>query len=140
MGGNFCNKAADGYCLDAFIFCLVVEGGVLFRVHYSKRPGAVLNPGTTISKLALDNPDQVKMATPYEGCLPAPSPPPTHGEKKEQQFKKLMEKMKDILNGYVKPEPYFSQELRDSTEQLFEVLVDPVLPLLELQVNDYALR
>lgn len=72
---------------------------------------------------------------PYDGIFPVHSPVPQQSDKFHQIFRELMDNLKNILDGYNVPEPYFSQDLRDKVEKLFTILKNPCLPLLELQVG-----
>jgi hypothetical protein len=46
-----------------------------------------------------------------------------------------LQDIRDILNGYSLPEPYFSQHVKELVETLFTALDDPHLPLLEMEVG-----
>lgn len=108
----------------------VTENGC---VHYLKRPGAVLDSGTIVANLVLDDPTRVVQAKPCIEKLPSPKNPPTHGMKLHQIYQRNMEELENILAGYVLPEPYFIQRLRTVVDSLIKCLKDPSLPLLELQ-------
>lgn len=108
---------------------------VCFSVHYVKRPGAVLDGGSVVAHLDLDDPSRVQQAQSFTGTLPQPQAPPTHGEKLHQLFQSTRAELENILAGYSLPEPYFRPKLQDSIERLMKCLRDPALPLLELQVN-----
>ncbi|BFZ10005.1 hypothetical protein BsWGS_13044 [Bradybaena similaris] len=102
-------------------------------VHYSKRPGAVLEAGSIVAYLTLDDPSRVQMAKLYEGPLPTHEGTATHGDKRHQVFRKAKSDLDNVLSGYVLPEPYFKDRLRATVEKLMKCLKDPALPLLELQ-------
>ncbi|KAK3098334.1 hypothetical protein FSP39_018526, partial [Pinctada imbricata] len=108
----------------------VTENGC---VHYVKRPGAVLDAGSIISRLDLDDPSRVQQAKSFSGHLPKPQAPPTHGEKLHQIFQSARTELDNILAGYVLPEPYFKIRLKQSVETMMKCLRNPSLPLLELQ-------
>lgn len=108
---------------------------VCFSVHYVKRPGAVLDGGSVVAHLDLDDPSRVQQAQSFTGTLPQPQAPPTHGEKLHQLFQSTRAELENILAGYSLPEPYFRPKLQDSIERLMKCLRDPALPLLELQVH-----
>jgi hypothetical protein len=100
-----------------------------------KRPGAVLDGGSIVANLDLDDPSRVQQAQAFKGKLPQPVAPPTHGEKLHQIFQSTRAELENILAGYTLPEPYFKQKLQTSIEKLMKCLRDPSLPLLELQVR-----
>lgn len=108
-----------------------------FSVHYVKRPGAVLDGGSVVAHLDLDDPSRVQQAQSFTGTLPQPQAPPTHGEKLHQLFQSTRAELENILAGYSLPEPYFRPKLQESIERLMKCLRDPALPLLELQVHVY---
>ena len=101
-------------------------------ITYMQRPGAVFTAGSMLARLILDDPDQVTLATPFDGCFPAPTPV-AEKEKLHITFKETMQQMREILDGYVVPEPHFGQRVPALVERLFGCLRDPVLPYLELQ-------
>ncbi|KAJ8315639.1 LOW QUALITY PROTEIN: hypothetical protein KUTeg_007789 [Tegillarca granosa] len=106
----------------------VTENGC---VHY--RPGAVLDPGSVVAHLDLDDPSRVQQAQPYTGRLPIPQNPSSHGEKLHQVFQRTRAELENIMAGFVLPEPFFKPSLKNSVEKLMKCLRDPSLPLLELQ-------
>nr|WDE40200.1 acetyl-CoA carboxylase [Tegillarca granosa] len=108
----------------------VTENGC---VHYVKRPGAVLDPGSVVAHLDLDDPSRVQQAQPYTGRLPIPQNPSSHGEKLHQVFQRTRAELENIMAGFVLPEPFFKPSLKNSVEKLMKCLRDPSLPLLELQ-------
>ena len=110
----------------------VAESGC---VHYIKRPGATLDPGSTIAKLQLDDPSRVQTATLFDGKLPLSTT--THsmyGDKLHQVFTNALTYVKNILSGYCLPTPFFQAKMKESVETLTKCLKDPALPLYELQV------
>ncbi|XP_060601349.1 acetyl-CoA carboxylase-like isoform X2 [Ruditapes philippinarum] len=108
----------------------VTENGC---VHYLKRPGAVLDSGTIVANLVLDDPTRVVQAKPCTNKLPSSENPPAHGMKLHQIYKRNLDELENILAGYVLPEPYFTEKLKTVVESLIKCLKDPSLPLLELQ-------
>ncbi|XP_078337630.1 acetyl-CoA carboxylase-like isoform X9 [Crassostrea virginica] len=108
----------------------VTENGC---VHYVKRPGAVLDGGSVVANLDLDDPSRVQQAQSFTGKLPQPQAPPTHGEKLHQIFRSTRAELENILAGYALPDPFFKSKLQTSIERLMKCLRDPSLPLLELQ-------
>ncbi|ESP03134.1 hypothetical protein LOTGIDRAFT_199489 [Lottia gigantea] len=102
-------------------------------IHYSKRPGAVLEPGSVVAHLQLDDPSRVQQATPFKGKLPVSNSPSTHGDRLHQVFQSARNVLENILSGYILPEPYFTELLSKTVESMMKCLKDPALPLLELQ-------
>ncbi|XP_059157454.1 acetyl-CoA carboxylase-like isoform X2 [Physella acuta] len=106
------------------------ENGCL---HYSKRPGSVLDAGCVVAYLTLDDPSRVQMAKLFDGPLPSQENTATHGDKRHQVFQKAKADLDNILSGYILPEPYFKERLASTVDQMMKCLKDPALPLLELQ-------
>ncbi|XP_056677579.1 acetyl-CoA carboxylase 2 isoform X2 [Monodelphis domestica] len=103
------------------------------RVHYVRRPGAVLQGGCVIARLELDDPSKVHAAEPYTGDLPCQQTLPIMGEKLHQVFHNVLENLTNVMNGYCLPEPIFSTKLKEWVNKLMVTLRSPSLPLLELQ-------
>ncbi|XP_063969750.1 acetyl-CoA carboxylase-like isoform X1 [Lytechinus pictus] len=102
-------------------------------IHYVKRPGAVLDQGSVVAKLELDDPSRVQKAQLYTGKFPEATNPQNAGLKLNQMFRKTRESVENIMNGYCLQEPHFSKKCNTITDKLMTSLRDPVLPLLEMQ-------
>lgn len=74
-------------------------------------------------------------AKPSTDHLPSSQNPPTHGQKLNQIFQRVLDELEHILEGYVLPEPYFGIKLKNAVDSLMDCLKDPSLPMLELQVK-----
>ncbi|GAB0197082.1 acetyl-CoA carboxylase 2 [Grus japonensis] len=122
---------ASGQSVMKIIMTLVVEEAG--RVHYVKRPGALLEAGCVIARLELDDPTKLKPAQPFTGGLPAQQTLPITGEKQHQVLRNVLDNLTNVMNGYCLPEPYFSTKVKEWVAQLMKTLRDPSLPLLELQ-------
>lgn len=105
------------------------ESGTL---NHLKRAGAVLECGTVLAKLELDDPSRVPNLEVYHD----PFPPMPDGQSEVDKLNHVVLKCRatvdQILAGYASPEPYFSKQLQDIIETLMRSLRDPNLPLLEL--------
>lgn len=102
-------------------------------VHYMKNAGAVLEPGSIVAKLELDDPSKVTQAQPYTGQFPETCGAKLKGSKLHQIFHTARENLQNVMDGYCVGEPYFSQRLQENVNTLMQALKDPALPLLELQ-------
>ncbi|XP_020604828.1 acetyl-CoA carboxylase-like isoform X1 [Orbicella faveolata] len=109
---------------------IVSESGC---VHYVKNPGAVLEPGSIVAKLELDDPSKVTQAQVYNGQFPETCGPKLKGSKLHQVFQAARENLQNIMDGYCIGEPHFSRRLEEDVNTLMKALKDPALPLLELQ-------
>ena len=105
------------------------ESGSLF---YVKRPGAVLEAGSLIARLELDDPSLVTKAQDFCGQFPGPSSPAVP-EKLNHLHAKYRTSLENSLGGYCLPDPYHLPRLRELVERFMSSLRDPSLPLLELQ-------
>ncbi|XP_069727330.1 acetyl-CoA carboxylase 2 isoform X1 [Phaenicophaeus curvirostris] len=124
------NVYAEIEVMKIIMTLTVEEAG---RVHYVKRPGALLEAGCVIAQLELDDPTKVKPAQLFTGGLPAQEALPITGEKQHQVLRNVLENLTNVMNGYCLPEPYFSAKVKEWVVQLMKTLRDPSLPLLELQ-------
>nr|XP_014349107.1 PREDICTED: acetyl-CoA carboxylase 2 isoform X1 [Latimeria chalumnae]XP_014349108.1 PREDICTED: acetyl-CoA carboxylase 2 isoform X1 [Latimeria chalumnae]XP_014349109.1 PREDICTED: acetyl-CoA carboxylase 2 isoform X1 [Latimeria chalumnae] len=131
-GGHIC---AGQYYAEIEVMKMVMslevqESGC---IHYVKRPGAVLEPGSIVARLELDDPTKVHPAQLYTGTLPPQQTLPITGEKLHQVFHSVLENLINVMNGYCLPEPFFSIKAKEWVGKLMKTLRDPSLPLLELQ-------
>lgn len=111
----------------------VTESGCLY---YDKRPGAVLDSGTVIAHLDLDDASRVQRVQTFTGRFPESEPGATHpvwGDKLNQIYQSCRVVMDNIFKGYCLPDPYFQPKVKETIEKMMTVLKDPSLPLLELQ-------
>ncbi|XP_013400503.1 acetyl-CoA carboxylase isoform X2 [Lingula anatina] len=112
----------------------VTESGC---VHYVKRPGAVLDAGSIVCKLQLDDPSRVQQAQLFHGKLPAVTHNTVtsmHGDKLHQVFQSARASLENILAGYAIPDDkVFKKRLGDVLNTLLTCIRDPSMPLLELQ-------
>lgn len=126
------------------------ESGTLNHV---KRSGAVLEAGSILARLDLNDPSRVHRAELYTkgfdalddeaedfgmgGSSCASSTIDSHSVSVEQKlnttFVHAKSFLENILAGYVLPEPYFSNFMVANIETFMDCLRDPRLPLLELQ-------
>nr|CAD7399573.1 unnamed protein product [Timema poppensis] len=107
------------------------ESGTLF---YVKRPGAVLDAGSLIAHLELDDASLVTRAQEYKDKFPEfeTSGPPIP-EKLNHLVASYKVMLDNILAGYCLPDPYHLARMREVVEKFMASLRDPSLPLLELQ-------
>ncbi|XP_071044333.1 acetyl-CoA carboxylase isoform X1 [Parasteatoda tepidariorum] len=102
-------------------------------IHFVKRPGAVLEAGSILARLELDDPTQMKRAQLFTGVLPNDDFPSWHGDKLNQIFQASKQELEYILSGYALQDPYFITKLSEAVNTFMRCLRDPSLPLLELQ-------
>ncbi|KRX91996.1 Acetyl-CoA carboxylase [Trichinella pseudospiralis] len=131
-GGHVCacSPVAEMEVMKMIITLSSPENGC---IHYVKRPGTLLNPGSLVATLTLDDASHIRTITDYEGTFPKHCPTAQHAEKLYQTYRDLVSYFNHLLEGYTLPEPYFSTDLREKVEKFFRVLKDPWLPLYELQ-------
>ncbi|CAB3233549.1 unnamed protein product [Arctia plantaginis] len=102
------------------------------KITWALRPGAVLDMGSLIGTLELDDPSLVTTAQPYKGQFPI-GESTTFSEKLNHVHNKYRAILENTLAGYCLPEPYNTPRLREVVEKFMQSLRDPSLPLLELQ-------
>lgn len=118
--------------IEVMKMVMTVTASEAGSVFYVKRPGAVLEAGTLIAHLELDDPSLVTKAQEYTGQFPmaAASIVP---EKLNHLHAKYRNALENTLAGYCLPDPYHLPRLRELIEKFMFSLRDPNLPLLELQ-------
>lgn len=101
-------------------------------VSFVRRPGAVLDAGTLLGHLELDDPSLVTKAQPYKGTwhINDALPIPEKLNRVHNLYKMILE---NTLAGFCLPDPYNAPRLREVIENYMQILRDPHLPLLELQ-------
>jgi acetyl-CoA carboxylase / biotin carboxylase 1 len=101
-------------------------------ITFLKRPGAVLDAGSLIGTMELDDPSLVTKAQLYRSTWPVNDN--VHVAEKlhrvHNNYKLILE---NTLAGYCLPDPYNAPRLREIIEKFMLSLRDPSLPLLELQ-------
>ncbi|XP_060534242.1 acetyl-CoA carboxylase isoform X2 [Cylas formicarius] len=107
------------------------EAGV---ITFTKRPGAVLDAGSILATLELEDPSLVTKAVLYKGPFPemdvSSQGVPEKLNHIHNAYKAMLE---NTLAGYCLPDPYNAPRLREVIEKFMASLRDPSLPLLELQ-------
>ncbi|CAL7951788.1 unnamed protein product [Xylocopa violacea] len=102
------------------------------NVFYAKTQGAILEAGTLIARLELDDPSLITKAQEYTGQFPETAVPAI-SEKLNHLHAKYRTALEDTLAGYCLPDPYHLPRVRELLEKFMNSLRDPSLPLLELQ-------
>jgi acetyl-CoA carboxylase/biotin carboxylase 1 len=117
--------------MKAVMSLTVSESGC---IHYVKHGGAILDPGTVIAHLELDDLSRVRKAETFKGQFPfAQHKFITEGSRLNEVFASSKTALENILKGYCVPEPFFSQKLEETISTVMRALQDPTLPLLEMQ-------
>ncbi|XP_076256364.1 acetyl-CoA carboxylase isoform X2 [Rhynchophorus ferrugineus] len=106
------------------------EAGV---ITYVKRPGAVLDAGSILANLELDDASLVTKAVLYKGPFPEMETSIGIPEKLNHIHNIYKAMLENTLAGYCLPDPYNIPRLREIIEKFMSSLRDPSLPLLELQ-------
>ena len=101
-------------------------------VCFVKRPGAVLDAGSLIGHLELDDVSLVTKAQLYRNTWHVNDNihVPEKLNRVHNNYKAILE---NTLAGYCLPDPYNAPRLREIIEKFMQSLRDPSLPLLELQ-------
>ncbi|XP_077270819.1 acetyl-CoA carboxylase isoform X1 [Temnothorax americanus] len=118
--------------IEVMKMVMTVTASEVGSVFYVKRPGAILEAGTLIAHLELDDPSLVTKAQEYTGQFrtAAASTVPDKLNHLHAMYRNALE---NTLAGYCLPDPYHLPRLRKRIEKFMFSLRDPNLPLLELQ-------
>ncbi|XP_034934564.1 acetyl-CoA carboxylase isoform X3 [Chelonus insularis] len=118
--------------IEVMKMVMTVTASEAGSVFYVKRPGAILEAGTLIAHLELDDPSLITKAQEYTGQFPTAATPAIP-EKLNLLHIKYRAALENTLAGYCLPDPYHLPRLRELIEKFMGSLRDPSLPLLELQ-------
>lgn len=120
--------------IEVMKMVMTLTAGESGRVFYVKRPGAVLDAGSLIATLELEDPSLVTKAQDYKGQFPElDGSTPNLGDKLNHVHNNLRQMLDNILSGYCLPDPYHQIRVQEVIEKFMNTLRDPSLPLLELQ-------
>ncbi|TRY78898.1 hypothetical protein TCAL_01701 [Tigriopus californicus] len=110
----------------------VKESGV---ITFCKRPGAILESGSTIAKLSLDDPAQCKRAEAYMGPgFPSQGDDvPAQAMNLSQGYIHAKQTLDNALAGYCCPDEHFKDFIEKTINDLMMYLKDPKLPLDEMK-------
>ncbi|OAD57807.1 Acetyl-CoA carboxylase [Eufriesea mexicana] len=126
-------NAGQAYAeIEVMKMVMTITASEAGSVFYVKRPGAILEAGTLIARLELDDPSLVTKAQEYTGQFPETAPPAI-SEKLNHLHAKYRTALENTLGGYCLPDPYHIPRVRELLEKFMNSLRDPSLPLLELQ-------
>ncbi|XP_054291063.1 acetyl-CoA carboxylase-like isoform X2 [Macrosteles quadrilineatus] len=132
--GGHVNKGQAYAEIEVMKMVMTLTANESGSVFYTKRPGAVLDAGTLMGHLELDDPSLVTRAVDYKGQFPELDvSTPIMGDKLNHVHNSYRTMLENILAGYCLPEPYNLARLREVIEKYMSSLRDPTLPLLELQ-------
>ena len=92
-------------------------------IHHLKRSGATLHAGTVVANLELDDPSKVRQSEKYLKTLPCNSTEVAHGNKPHQIYQQSDKALRDILAGFVLPEPYQTQRVSSRTGNCVQLYV-----------------
>ncbi len=95
----------------------------------------MLDAGSIVARLQLDDPTRVQQAQLFLGQLPKCQPNNVYGDKTHQLYQTAHARLENLMAGYTTPEPYFLKHMKETVDTMMRCLRDPLLPLLELQVT-----
>ncbi|XP_076754635.1 acetyl-CoA carboxylase isoform X3 [Xylocopa sonorina] len=126
-------KAGQAYAeIEVMKMVMSVTASEAGNVFFAKTPGAILEAGTLIARLELDDPSLITKAQEYTGQFQE-TVVPAISEKLNHLHAKYRTALEDTLAGYCLPDPYHLPRVRELLEKFMNSLRDPSLPLLELQ-------
>ncbi|CAF1116980.1 unnamed protein product [Rotaria sordida] len=103
------------------------------HLQWNKRPGAILDASCILARIILDDSQEVQQTKLYDGKFNFEISNPLTSTKLNQIFQTIKDSLENILAGYSYPEPHFRERLKLNVEKLFSILLDPSLPLLEVE-------
>ncbi|UJR23581.1 hypothetical protein I4U23_026570 [Adineta vaga] len=103
------------------------------HLQWNKRPGAILEASCILARIIFDDSQQIQQSKLYEGEFTFDNSNSLTSTKINQIFQITKGSLENILAGYSYPEPYFRERLKSNVEQLFSILRNPALPLLEVE-------
>ena len=110
----------------------VKESGL---IHYSKRPGAILETASTIATMTLDDASQCMKANLYTGPGFSPAGHDQHSKpySLHQQFLSVSFGLENALAGFCPPDQYFEEEVVNRVKEFLQLLHDSRLPLDDMR-------
>ena len=111
----------------------VSESGYLY---YNKRSGAILEPGSIIANLDLDDTSRIHCVKKFTGRFKDEKPGsllPFVENQSNKIYNNCRTFLDNIFAGFCLPDPLFQPKMNEAIEKIMVVLKDPSLPLLELQ-------
>ncbi|CAG9767703.1 unnamed protein product [Ceutorhynchus assimilis] len=132
--GGHVNRGQPYAEIEVMKMVMTLTSGEAGILNYAKRPGAVLDGGSIIANLELDDPSLVTKAVLYKGPFPEMD---TFAQNCPEKLNHIHISYKSMLDntlaGFCLPDPYNIPRLREVIEKFMSSLRDPSLPLLELQ-------
>lgn len=119
------------YCvIEVMKMSMTLRARETGRVHYSKRPGAILETASTIATMTLDDASQCLRATlNTELKLPSSQDPPAGPCSLHMEFLHVRTRLENALAGYCFPDQVYEKEIRKLISDFLRLLHDPRLSL-----------
>lgn len=131
--GAHVNKGQPFAEIEVMKMVMTLTAGETGTISFVRRPGAVLDAGSLLGHLELDDPSLVTKAQPYKNPWPLAGDTVQIPEKLNRVHSSYKMILENTLAGYCLPDPYNAPRLREIIEKFMQSLRDPSLPLLELQ-------
>ncbi|XP_063237346.1 acetyl-CoA carboxylase isoform X2 [Bacillus rossius redtenbacheri] len=132
--GDFVNEGQAYAEIEVMKMVMTLTSPQAGSLFYVKRPGAVLDGGSLIATLDLEDASLVRQAELHRGQFPgAHSESPAVEDKLNHIVTGYKVVLENILAGYCLPDPYHQARLKEVVENYMTFLRDPRLPLLELK-------
>ncbi|KAL1397350.1 hypothetical protein pipiens_002541 [Culex pipiens pipiens] len=131
--GAHVNKGQPFAEIEVMKMVMTLTAGETGSISFVRRPGAVLDAGSLLGHLELDDPSLVTKAQPYKNPWPLTGDSVQMPEKLNRVHSSYKMILENTLAGYCLPDPYNAPRLREIIEKFMQSLRDPSLPLLELQ-------
>lgn len=131
--GGHVEKGEEIFEVEVMKMFLSLRAPEAGKIENLKLEGSVLDVGTLIATMALDDPTKVKKAVSFDGQFPSMSLPVLHGSKPHQVFKAVYEELTNVLNGYGSmPVPYGGAAFSSSLTTLMDCALNVELGCHEI--------
>jgi acetyl-CoA carboxylase/biotin carboxylase 1 len=130
MDGEHCARDQEYCIIEVMKMSMTLRAKEAGKIHFVKRPGAILETAGIIATMTLDDPSQCSRATlntevSFESSHDQPAGPYSLHE----EFLHVRSGLESALAGYCCPDHAFESEIRKLIKDFLRLLHDPRLPL-----------
>lgn len=115
---------AEMEVMKMYLPLIASEPGI---ITFVQQEGSILEAGTIVATLELDDPSKVSKVVVYDGKLPSMGTPRIRGEKQHHLLRETLYSINQTLKGFCQ------EDTKSLVLELFRFLADPILPILEFQ-------
>lgn len=135
MDGDHVDRDQEYCVIEVMKMAMTLTAKESGLIHYSKRPGAILETASTIATMTLDDPSQCMRANLYTGpgFSSAGHDQPSRPNSLHKEFVSVRTALENILAGFCPPDQYFEEEVDKRVKEFLQVLHDSRLPLHDMK-------